>query len=175
MDFDTLNPGSFVNDVVIGFWLLWISRNEFPKSSDVFIFCTFFYTKLLEDGGEELVSRWCRNKNVDIFSKKIVMFPVNLDLHWSLCCIINLCNVNTSCNATDSNGNTVPDIPFIIHMDSLGLHCSKTISSNIRNWVMSEWKKHNKDNDDVPITVETMPTVNPSGNFLPLQWTCFCL
>ncbi len=75
-DFDTLNPGCFVNDVVIGFWLLWISRNEFPKSSDVFIFCTFFYTKLLEDGGEELVSRWCRNKKVDIFSKKIVLFPV---------------------------------------------------------------------------------------------------
>jgi Ulp1 family protease len=42
---------------------------------------TYFYTKLI-NGGYSSVQNW--TKNIDIFSKSLVLIPIHLDLHWAL-------------------------------------------------------------------------------------------
>ena len=43
----------------------------------------------LKDEGLEAVSKWTENKNINVFEKKLVFIPVNADLHWSLCVVVN--------------------------------------------------------------------------------------
>jgi hypothetical protein len=54
-DVDKLNPRTCVSNVIIGFWLLWICRNDFPSTSNVLMLSTHFYSTLLEEGEEEKV------------------------------------------------------------------------------------------------------------------------
>ena len=51
------------------------------RFADVYVYSTFFYTKLLSDG-HHAVQTW--NKGVDIFSKRLLIFPVHLQAHWCL-------------------------------------------------------------------------------------------
>jgi len=43
----------------------------------------------LKDEGPEAVSSWTAKKSINIFKKKFVFIPVNADLHWSLCVVVN--------------------------------------------------------------------------------------
>ena len=43
----------------------------------------------LKDEGPEAVSSWTAKNNINIFKKKFVFIPVNADLHWSLCVVVN--------------------------------------------------------------------------------------
>lgn len=43
----------------------------------------------LKDDGPKAVSSWTEKKNIDVFKKKLIFVPVNADLHWSLCVIVN--------------------------------------------------------------------------------------
>jgi Ulp1 family protease len=43
----------------------------------------------LKDEGLEAVSKWTENKNINVFEKKLVFIPVNADLHFSLCVVVN--------------------------------------------------------------------------------------
>ena len=50
------------------------------KFDDIFVYSTFFYTKLLNDGGA--VCSWY--KGVDFFSKRLLIFPIHQHAHWCL-------------------------------------------------------------------------------------------
>ena len=54
------------------------------KFSDVYVYSTFFYTKLLSSGHQGVR---CWNKQVDIFSKRLLLFPVHLQAHWCLAAV----------------------------------------------------------------------------------------
>ena len=43
----------------------------------------------LASDGAEAVSSWTAKKRIDIFEKKLIFVPVNSDLHWSLCVVVN--------------------------------------------------------------------------------------
>lgn len=43
----------------------------------------------LASDGPEAVSSWTVKKKIDIFDKKLIFVPVNSDLHWSLCVVVN--------------------------------------------------------------------------------------
>ena len=43
----------------------------------------------LKDDGPEAVASWTEKKNINVFSKKLIFVPVNADLHWSLCVVVN--------------------------------------------------------------------------------------
>jgi len=43
----------------------------------------------LASDGAKAVSSWTAKKKIDIFEKKLIFVPVNSDLHWSLCVIVN--------------------------------------------------------------------------------------
>ncbi len=52
--------------------------------ADVYVYSTFFYTKLFSSGHQR-VQRW--SKGVDIFSKRLLIFPVHLQAHWCLAAV----------------------------------------------------------------------------------------
>jgi Ulp1 family protease len=54
-------------------------------------FFTSHFLSTLEDDGPEGVASWTRNKKkiIDVFEKKFIFVPVNSDLHWSLCVVVN--------------------------------------------------------------------------------------
>ncbi len=43
----------------------------------------------LKEKGPNAVTSWTEKKNIDLFQKKFVFIPVNADLHWSLCVVVN--------------------------------------------------------------------------------------
>eukprot|EP00571_Detonula_confervacea_P001562 CAMPEP_0172329504 /NCGR_PEP_ID=MMETSP1058-20130122/60918_1 /TAXON_ID=83371 /ORGANISM="Detonula confervacea, Strain CCMP 353" /LENGTH=292 /DNA_ID=CAMNT_0013046683 /DNA_START=151 /DNA_END=1029 /DNA_ORIENTATION=+ len=87
-DKDRLKPGIFLNDALIDFWMKWISRGE----TAVCIFTTHFMSTLLKDGTASVVS-WTKKKKINaqinVFKQRIVFLPINENLHWSLCVVVN--------------------------------------------------------------------------------------
>ena len=69
--------------------LVRISRGESQKrDSDVHFFTSHFMTTLKNEG-TQAVSSWTANKNINVFKKRLIFVPVNADLHWSLCVVVN--------------------------------------------------------------------------------------
>ena len=58
------------------------------RDSDVHFFTSHFMTTL-KDKGTQAVSSWTANKNINVFEKRLVFIPVNENLHWSLCVVVN--------------------------------------------------------------------------------------
>jgi len=54
-------------------------------------FFTSHFLTTIEDEGPKGVESWTMNKKrtISIFEKKFIFVPVNGDLHWSLCVIVN--------------------------------------------------------------------------------------
>lgn len=87
-DLWTLGAQHYLNDQLVDFWLQdVVSRLPPEQHNEVHVFPTFFYTRLNEtrpDDGEgntkaekihNKVRKW--TKNVDIFDKKYLVFPIN--------------------------------------------------------------------------------------------------
>eukprot|EP01067_Filipodium_phascolosomae_P000814 Filipodium_phascolosomae@DN1585_c0_g1_i1.p2 len=96
-----LNPRQWLNDEVMNLYLKLVqARNEdilsttgYPtnmKPPSVFIFNTFFYSKVSGEGTKNCydyasVRRWTTRSKVDIFSKDWVLFPIHSGgIHWVL-------------------------------------------------------------------------------------------
>ena len=43
----------------------------------------------LKDEGAKAVESWTANKNINVFEKKLIFVPINANLHWSLCVVVN--------------------------------------------------------------------------------------
>jgi hypothetical protein len=83
-DIETLNEGSFLNDVVVDFYCCWLGK-QLPQDtmSRIHIFSSYLYTKLLLEPTScdmQGVAKW--TKDVDIFEKDFLFFPVCERLHW---------------------------------------------------------------------------------------------
>jgi hypothetical protein len=68
-DRERLEPGKWLNDNLIDFWMQWIMRMELQPDSSIYVFTTYFYTKLSTEGVESIID-WTTNRDIDIFSKK---------------------------------------------------------------------------------------------------------
>jgi sentrin-specific protease 1 len=72
---------TWLNDECInGYLQLVQARNP----ADVHSFSTFFYSTLCKNGYSG-VQRWSRR--FDLFSKKLILIPVHLGMHWTMSCI----------------------------------------------------------------------------------------
>ena len=126
-DYYCLEDESFLNDVIIDFYLKWIQNTVIPQESRdrTHIFTTYFYKRLttrpprsknklhpIEDNVNlsaaekryERVRRW--TKKVNIFEKDFVIIPINEHSHWFLAVIcypglISKCRMDT--------GEPIPD------------------------------------------------------------------
>jgi hypothetical protein len=101
----------------------------------------------------EHVSNWLARR-FNIFEKRIIYFPINLDLHWSLCVAYSPSLVRdtpTNCRSSSKGG-----VPCILHLDSLQLHNSSVIAENIRQFLPS---------DNFKFTKTNYPVICPKGEF----------
>lgn len=82
MDSSKQNKQFYLSDEVINDYMKLINTYY---ESEVYVFDTFFYVNLSERGFDS-VKRWGRK--IDFFSKKKLMFPINLKKisHWVLVC-----------------------------------------------------------------------------------------
>ena len=110
-DYRTLQLDTFLNDIIIDFYLSWIyERLAHGERSKVHLFTTLFYSRLVtvptiindENRFEESVSldermvyevrhkrveRW--TKNTDLFDKELVIVPVCQNSHWFLLVVVS--------------------------------------------------------------------------------------
>ncbi|XP_028327656.1 sentrin-specific protease 7b [Gouania willdenowi] len=89
-----LNHGEFLNDVIIDFYLKYLSVEGGGDSLKIHVFSSFFYKqlsrRLLDDDPSvpdrqlrhQRVKTWTRH--VDIFDKHFLFVPVNQESHWFL-------------------------------------------------------------------------------------------
>jgi Ulp1 family protease len=77
------------------------------------MFTTHFYTKLSTEGVEAVLD-WTTNRDIDIFSKKMVFVPIHKDHQCSLAVVINAGLVDC-CNEDDEPS----EIPCILHLETL--------------------------------------------------------
>eukprot|EP01082_Thalassiosira_pseudonana_P012513 g11502.t1 g11502 contig5:1019505-1021842(+) len=77
--YNRLEPGQFLDDSLVDFWMRWISREQshLGNKSDVHFFTTHFMSTLKKEPSS--VASW--TKKIDIFKKKLIFVPVNADNH----------------------------------------------------------------------------------------------
>ncbi|XP_062110292.1 ubiquitin-like-specific protease 1D isoform X2 [Humulus lupulus] len=136
-DFDCLAPQCYLTSTIMCFYMRYLQQHASPTNRamhDCHFFNTYFYNKLKEavsnkGGGKDNIftkfRRWW--KGVNIFQKEYILVPINEDLHWSL---VIICNPDPE----EESG------PIVLHLDSLGLHSSRSVFHNIKRFLKEEWQ-----------------------------------
>ncbi|KAJ9176401.1 hypothetical protein P3X46_011718 [Hevea brasiliensis] len=149
-DISCLAPEGFLTSPIMNFYIRYLQLQISPTNKaicDYHFFNTFFYKKLKQAvsyRGSDKESffvkfrRWW--KGVNIFQNAYVFIPIHEDLHWSL---VIICIPDKE----DESG------PIILHLDSLGLHSSKSVFEDIRSYLREEWNYMNQEvsPSDLPI------------------------
>ena len=147
-DYFSLEEGEYLNDAIINFHLAYLAQEKLSDDNkkDVHIFSTHFYTKLSnvpkkkkgesssKTRGErayERVKRW--TKEVDLFSKKLVVIPICEDNHWY---VLLICN--PGCIDSPADERLVRGDPYFIVMDSLGGYHTSALSA-MRSYLRYEY------------------------------------
>ncbi|KAF8109999.1 hypothetical protein N665_0088s0017 [Sinapis alba] len=150
-DLKCLSPREYLTSPVINFYIRFLQHQVFAANqtaADCHFFNTFFYKKLIEavsyKGNDKeaffvKLRRWW--KGFDLFRKSYIFIPIHEDLHWSL---VIICIPDKE----DESGLT------ILHLDSLGLHPTRLIFSNVKRFLIEEWSYLNQDASlpDLPIS-----------------------
>ena len=144
MDFATLEPGECLNDAVLKFWFNWVNTPRCPKdnTSSVHICSTYLLSSVLNDGYNKSYQKWL--KNVNIFEKSMVLFPVHLAHHWSLIAVLNPKLIKQTKNRWNDSSYT-RDVFAMIHLDSLGsgtVHNKQQLARAVRDILNKEWDKY---------------------------------
>ncbi|CAA0814142.1 Ubiquitin-like-specific protease 1D [Striga hermonthica] len=135
-DMKCLAPQSYLSSTIMNFYIRYLQKPVSPstrKKCDYHFFNTYFYNKLKQDvlakANKETSFKKFRRwwKGVNIFEKAYIFLPIHENLHWSL---ITICIPNKD----DESG------PIILHLDSLGLHFSKSIMQDVKSFLIEEWK-----------------------------------
>ncbi|XVE75058.1 hypothetical protein DITRI_Ditri12bG0067000 [Diplodiscus trichospermus] len=149
-DIDSLAPETFLTSQIMNFYIRYLQQQASPTNRAIYdyhFFNTYFYQKLKEavsyKGNEKdalfiKFRRWW--KGVNIFQKAYVLIPINEDYHWSL---VIICIPDKE----DQSG------PIILHLDSLGLHSSRSVFKNVKSYLREEWNYLNEEvaPSDLPI------------------------
>ena len=190
-DYRRLDPGEFLNDTLIDFFIQWQVRNSGENvhcsvnsncfvsnpslalscrmfrhndRSQIHFFSTHFYTALSEEGVGS-ITKWTANKNINIFEKKFIFIPVNKNLHWSLSVVINCGEIMKHNERIESSTEHPLDapVPCLLFLDPMtNYHERTTVQKNILKWLNAEWKRV-KDVQDEPFDNQSMSQVCPKG------------
>lgn len=165
-DFNRLDSGEFLNDTLIDFWMRWISKNENPSNSTVYFFTSHFFTALLD--GPEAVSSWTAKKNINIFEKKFIFIPINAQLHWSLCVVVNCDKINKRTEKL----SPLDEVPCLLFFDSLKAHRKQRVANKIRKWLKFEANRLNITVNDEAFAALSLPIVAPDVPYQDNSWDC---
>ncbi|XP_047962295.1 ubiquitin-like-specific protease 1D isoform X2 [Salvia hispanica] len=138
LDMECLAPESYLSSPIMNFYIRYLQKPTSPTPStrrkyNYHMFNTYFYEKLKQDvltktDREDLFLKFRRWwKGVNIFEKAYIFLPIHENHHWSLVII-------SIPKKEDGSG------PIILHLDSLRLHSSKSIFSNVKSFLVEEWK-----------------------------------
>ena len=144
-----------------------ISRADDKSFTNLHFFTSHFYTTLLKDGPDKVMS-WTAKKNINIFEKKFIFIPINKDLHWSLCVVVNPGAIK---NAEEEEDKDNLVLPCLIFMDSLKLHKKAIVTKKVRNWLNSGWKRINHDGSEEVenrFNRDTFKVYSPTGKLCVL-------
>lgn len=158
-DINSLAPETFLTSQIMNFYIRYIQQQASPTNRavcDYHFFNTYFYQKLKEavsykgDDKDALFIKFRRWwKGVNIFQKSYVLIPINEDYHWSL---VIICIPDKE----DESG------PIILHLDSLGLHSSRSVFKNIKSFMREEWNYLN-----LEVAPSDLPIANKIWENLP--------
>ena len=142
-DLDRLDEGEFLNDSLVDFWLKHyhvepeqLDFSDLPlwQRRDMYIFSSYFFTKLRGGAGVAGVDRWAdKLPGLDLFAKKLLFVPINESLHWSLAIVVNPCSLVTG----------RPDARIMV-LDSLHCHKPTKVVKLLRKYLFHEWCKREK-------------------------------
>ena len=143
-----------------------LTRKEDRETSPLHIFSSHFYTTLSEDG-TDAVESWTARKNIDIFSKRFIFIPINKNLHWSLCVVVNPAHIlersKLSCESFSEEEEKTP-FSCILFLDSLKAHRKDVVARNVRNWLNAEWKRLRRpQSKSRPFNRDTMEVLAPNS------------
>jgi len=157
-DYATLEHDTFLNDIIIDFYTTYLVHNILPveDKDTVHIFSTMFYKRLMQspkknakkvaayETDSSLKSdekRHCRvagwTKDVDLFSKDLIIIPICEHSHWYLLLVVKPGLITSPVR---SDERTLKGEPFIIVLDSMGGTKDSAVR-NIRQYLACEWKK----------------------------------
>ena len=156
-DYKTLADEEFLNDNIINFYLTWLVQTKLNAQYQemVHIYSSHFYTRLRAkpkksdkktkaEMAYEKVKGW--TKKINIFDKRMLVFPICEESHWYLVIVCNPGHVLSQSREKDFEtkrsyqqkyGQTKGYNPFIMVLDSLGGNHSSAISK-IRQYLSFE-------------------------------------
>ena len=158
-DYETLKEDNYLNDTIIDFYLTYLYESFLSKSmkEDVHIFSSHFYSRLKgslfnektsnptlrqskSQTAYQRVKSWTRK--LDIFSKRMLLFPICEEDHWYLIIVCNpgIIDVKDQITAGVSTGRRLEKevAPSILLFDSLGLTQPSAVSK-IRSYLYYEY------------------------------------
>ncbi|XP_033171552.1 ubiquitin-like-specific protease 1D [Drosophila mauritiana] len=156
-DFMCLKEGSYLNDIIIDFYLRWLKNNIIPEAQRdrTHIFSSFFYKRLTTDTSannkktpvaqrrHERVKKWTRN--VNIFEKDFIIIPFNDQAHWILAiiCFPYLTSSVVNHDVQTPGEDTPIKQPLILIFDSLADSKRNRDMAILRDYLNFEYKaKH---------------------------------
>ncbi|XP_037723454.1 ubiquitin-like-specific protease 1C [Drosophila subpulchrella] len=156
-DYMCLSRGSYLNDIIIDFYLRWLKNNVIPEGQRerTHIFSTFFHKRLTTltrpinakqsaaQKRHERVQKWTRT--VDIFDKDFIIIPFNEQAHWILAII---CFPSLSGPvAYDDDDKLSRDGPIkqpvILIFDSLAITSRHRAIAILRDYLTCEYRAKN--------------------------------
>jgi Ulp1 family protease len=153
---------------------MWLTRHISEEVSSVLFFTSHFYSTLMNEKlGLQHVSGWVQQRKLDIFSKQIIVFPINGDSHWSLLVAYYPGLVRQS-GGTESTG-VADRVPIILHLDSLQYHNGYKIGNNIRNFFNYEWSNKKGSSQGNIFTDMAYPVIIPKGMYIIILLLFFLL
>ena len=134
-DYKTLEHDIFLNDIIIDFYLTYLHENKLNKEDalNVYIFSTMFYKRMLTQPSSKSlkpdsfeknqalsaaqkrhmrVRGW--TKNVQLFSKDMIIIPICEHSHWYLVIVIK---PGLIVNAVDTEARRLKGEPFFVVLD----------------------------------------------------------
>ena len=128
-DLKTLQYKTWLNSSIVNFYLAYLQHEILPQDEEegVYIYNTSFYT----EKRHLKVKEW--TKNVNIFEKNLLIFPICENHHWFLIVVVKPGLVTTP-KERNNNGE-----PLILVLDSLGRHQDGAVSY-IRKYLAKEWR-----------------------------------
>jgi hypothetical protein len=130
------------------------------QSADFHFFTSHFYTTL-EDNGPRAVESWTGKKAIDIFEKKLIFIPINKDLHWSLCVLVNPGAISL---ASKKNKETNDPLCCLLFFDSLNMHKKSKVHTHMTKWLNAEWKRLGKGSgNSYPFNENSLRIFSPAG------------
>ena len=173
-DYKSLEHDTFLNDIIIDFYLTWLIHEKLPSEdrAGVHVFSTMFYKRLTlqhktnEDSSlnsaekkHSRVKGW--TKNLNLFEKNLIIFPICEHSHWYLVIAVRPHLVTLPLDGDDREQQGEP---LFIVLDSLGGNKSAAVT-NIRHYLAQEWRlKESSKNPDVDcpdFSSKMMKTIRP--------------